>query len=402
MKVVIAPDSYKESLPASEAAAAMGQGVLDVCSNAVVDLCPLADGGEGTVSALTAATGGSPLTADVFDPLGRPIRARLGLLGGSAGPGLPGELGFSAAVSRPDEQSPPTGKAVVEMAAASGLALVPPEHRDPLRTTSYGTGQLIAAALDAGAEEIVIGIGGSATCDGGAGAAQALGVRFIGADGREVVWGLSGGALGELADIDLSGRDERLDRVRIRVACDVTNPLTGPEGAARVYAPQKGATPEGVETLERNLSHLADVIRSRLGVDVARLAGAGAAGGLGAGLVAFAGATLEAGVDLIAEAVRLRARLAGADLLLTGEGRLDSSSGYGKAAVGAARIAAECGVPVVCIPGQFDGDTRIERLFMSVRPLIRAEAAVEQAMQEAAPLLREAAAEVVRDFLRSS
>ncbi|MFP3937172.1 MAG: glycerate kinase [Phycisphaerae bacterium] len=402
MKVVIAPDSFKESLPASEVAAAMGQGVLDVCSNAVVDLCPLADGGEGTVTALTAATGGQLLTADVFDPLGRPIRARLGLLGGSSGPGLPGELGFSAAVAQPEDESPPTRRAVVEMSSASGLMLVPPEHRDPLRTTSYGTGQLITEALNAGAEEIVVGIGGSATCDGGSGAAQALGVRFLDADGQEMVCGLSGGGLGELSDIDICQRDERLQRVSIRVACDVTNPLTGPEGAARVYAPQKGATPEGVETLERNLSHLAEVIRRSLGVDVARLAGAGAAGGLGAGLVAFADATLEAGVDLISEVVHLRRRLTGADLLLTGEGRLDSSSGFGKAAVGAARIAGDCGVPAVCIPGQFDGDTGIERLFRSVRPLVRTESAVEQAMRDPAPLLRQAAADTIRDFLRAT
>lgn len=400
MKVVVAPDSFKESLPAPEVAAAMGQGVLDACSNAVVDLCPLADGGEGTVAAMAAATGGQLLTADVFDPLGRPIRARLALLGGAIGAGLPGELGFSAAVTEPGEDAPPTRGAVVEMAAASGLALVQPEHRDPLRTTSYGTGQLITAALDAGAEEIIVGIGGSATCDGGCGAAQALGVRFIDSDGHELVCGLSGGGLSELAEIDISERDERLANARIRVACDVTNPLTGPHGAAKVYAPQKGATPEAVVTLDANLAHLAEVIRRSLGVDVALLAGAGAAGGLGAGLVAFAAATLEAGLDVIAEAVRLRRRLAGADMLLTGEGRLDASSGYGKAAVGAARIAGECDVPAVCIPGQFDGDTRVERLFASVRPLVRTESAVEQAMRDPAPLLRAAAAEAVRDFLR--
>ncbi len=399
MKIVIAPDSYKESLPAADAAAAMGEGVLDACSGAVVDLCPLADGGEGTVAALSAATGGRLITADVFDPIGRPIRARLALLGTTTGAGLPGELGFSAAVAEPAGEPSPGHTAVVEMAAASGLALVPPEHRDPLRTTSYGTGQLIEAALDAGAEEIIIGIGGSATCDGGSGAAQALGVLFADARGAELVWGLSGGRLAEVDDIDLSGRDERLERVRIRVACDVTNPLTGPDGAARVYAPQKGATPEAVETLEANLKRLAEVIRHRLCVDVERLAGAGAAGGLGAGLVAFAGATLEEGIELIAEAVRLRRRLAGADLLITGEGRLDASSGFGKATVGAARIAADCGVPAVCVPGTTDGEPGVERLFSSVRPLARTSEAAELAIREPARLIRERTAEAVREFI---
>ncbi|MHC4982854.1 MAG: glycerate kinase [Planctomycetota bacterium] len=403
MKVVVATDSFKECLSAADASKAVGAGVLDACRDASVDLCPMADGGEGTVAAMVAATGGRMLTADTFDPLGAPIRAHFGLLGSRAGAGLPGELGFTGAVQAFEgegEAPAPGGKAtaVIEMAAASGLALVPEELRDPLRATTFGTGKVILAALNAGARQVIIGLGGSATVDGGCGCAQALGVKFIEADGKVCAGGLSGGLLEKIMDFDLSGRDARIAESKIRVACDVSNPLVGAEGAAAVYAPQKGATAEVAEQLERGLAHLAELIRSKTGLDVANMPGAGAAGGLGAGLVAFAGATLESGFEIIAEALGLRRRLTGADLCITGEGKLDGQSTTGKTACGVAALARELGVPVVCIPGQAAADAP-SGMFASVRPLAAEEITVRVAMQQPRSILRRRAAEAVRDFL---
>jgi glycerate kinase len=401
MKIVIAPDSFKECLPAAEVAAAMAAGALEACPDARIDLCPMADGGEGTVAAMVAATGGRLVAADAFDPLGAPIRAHFGLLGTPAGAGLPGELGLSGAMQRSDGDGAGVAAgeaaAVVEMAAASGLGLVAPQHRDPLRTSTYGTGRLILAALDAGARELIIGIGGSATVDGGCGCAQALGARFLSAEGQPCVWGLAGGGLAGIADFDLSQVDPRLAEARIRVACDVRNPLLGPDGAAAVYAPQKGATPEAVELLEAGLAHLAGLIRRKLGLDVAEMPGAGAAGGLGAGLVAFAGASLEAGAKVVAQAVALRRRLVGADLCLTGEGRLDSQSAAGKAAVGVAAVAREAGVPCVCIPGQADADAPAG-LFDDVRPLVAEEVTRRVALKQPKTYLKRRAAEAVGRF----
>lgn len=401
MKVVIAPDSFKESLPGMDVAAALGEGVVEVVPAATIDLCPMSDGGEGMVSAMVAATGGTFLTADVFDPLGAPIRARLGLLGGAGGAGLPGQVGLSGAVALPDQpdSSSVSRIAVIEMAAASGLTLIPPDRRDPMRTTTFGTGKLILAALDAGATEVILGIGGSATVDGGAGCAQALGVSFTGIDGQALICGLAGDGLADIEDIDISGRDPRIGQAHIRVACDVTNPLIGPDGAAAVYAPQKGATPEMVERLERGLAHLADVIRRKMGIEVADVPGAGAAGGLGAGLIAFAGAELASGVAVVAEAVDLERRLAGADLCITGEGKLDTQSRFGKTTVGVAKIARKAGVPVICIPGQADPDAPAT-FFDDIRPLADAEVSVRKAMTDPQPLLRKRAAEAMRRFLK--
>lgn len=401
MKIVIAPDSFKESLGAAEAAAALAEGVIAACPSASVDLCPMADGGGGTVEAMVAATGGQFLTADVYDPMGREIRARFGLLGEVAGAPLPGQVGLSAARTLADGEGTPAAgpggpTAIIEMAAASGLALLAPDMRDPLRTTTFGTGGLILAALDAGAETIVVGLGGSATVDCGCGCAQALGVTFINADGRDAVCGLAGGGLAQIGRIDVSRRDPRLDRVRIRVACDVTNPLLGPNGAAAVYAPQKGATPEMVAQLEAGLSHLAEVIRRDLAIDVTQLVGGGAAGGLGTGLVAFAGATLEPGLPLVAEAVGLAKRLSEADLCITGEGRLDAQSAAGKTTVGVAEIARAKSVPVICIPGQVAADAPVH-LFDDVRPLAAGEVTRRLAMQQPAQLLKRRAKEAMSE-----
>jgi len=401
MKIVIAPDSFKESLPAAQVAAALGEGVLEVCPDAQVDLCPMADGGEGVLEAMVAATNGRVLTSDTFGPLGEPMRAHFGMLGQATAAGLPGELGVAGALGRADsfDEAPGEGRAaVVETAAACGLALVRPDRRDPTRTTTFGAGKLLLAALDTGSREIIVGVGGSATVDGGCGCAQALGVTFLDAGGRACVCGLSGGGLMDVRDIDLSDRDPRIDDTVIRVACDVTNPLTGPAGAAAVYAPQKGATPEQVEQLAAALEHLAEVIRRGAGVDVSDLPGGGAAGGLAAGLVAFLGAKIESGADLVAAEVGLPGRLRGADLCLTGEGTLDAQSRNGKAACTVARMALEAGAAVICIPGQAATDAPRE-LFTGVRPLVDGDVTPRQAMLHTADLLKRRAVETMRGFL---
>jgi len=404
MKIVIAPDSFKESLSAAGVAEAIAAGVLQAAPDARIDLCPMADGGEGTVEAMVAATAGEIRVADVFDPLGAPIRAKFGLLGSGGGAGLPGEVGLSASMGLSAGQGPASGTedgpvAVIEMAAASGLALVPPERRDPLRTTTFGTGQLILAALDAGAKEIIVGIGGSATMDGGCGCAQAMGVVFTTADGQACLCGLGGGGLADIQGIDLSDRDPRLGEARIRVACDVRNPLTGPNGAAAVYGPQKGAMPEVVQRLDANLAHLAAIIRETMGLDVENLPGAGAAGGLGAGLVAFAGATLEPGLRIVAEAVRLPRRLRAADLCITGEGKFDAQSAAGKTAAGVAKLARLAGVPTLCVCGQSTPDAPHE-LFAGVWPLAGGQVKPARAMAQPEVFLKRRAKEAVENHLR--
>ncbi len=406
MKIVIAPDSFKENLDASDVALAIAGGVLQVCPDATLDLCPMADGGEGTVAAMVSATGGQIQTADVYGPLGQPVRAHFGLLGRGSETALPGELGLSGAIDRMHGQGeqtelPENPIAVIEMAAASGLALVPTNLRNPMRTTTFGTGQLILAALEAGASEIVLGIGGSATVDGGCGCAQALGVVFTAQDGEPCVCGLAGGMLAEICKIHIEDRDPRLNEIAIRVACDVTNPLTGPNGAAGIYGPQKGATPEMVEQLEAGLAHLAQLIGRDVGMDVETIPGAGAAGGLGAGLVAFAGAQLQRGIQIVADAVCLPRRLAGADLCITGEGKFDAQSSAGKTAVGVSAIAASAGVSTICIPGQADPDAPAE-LFAAVHPLVNENISTRQAMSQTAELLKTRAAEAMQEFLQSN
>ena len=324
MRVVIAPDSFKECLSAGAVAKALAEGWRRADPGADLRLLPMADGGEGTVEALVAATGGRLMRAWVSGPLGAPIEAEYGMLGDGR-------------------------TAVIEMAAASGLPLIPPEARDPARTSTRGTGELLLQAIDRGARRIILGLGGSATNDGGAGFASALGYRLLDAEGRILPDG--GRALARLADIDASGRHPALDACEILAACDVDNPLCGPEGASRVYAPQKGADSALVEELDRALCHFGEVVGAELGVPVLETPGAGAAGGLGAGLMAFAGGKLQSGVDLVAEANGLAAALDGADLALTGEGRIDGQSARGKVPAGVARLAQAHGVPVVAVAG---------------------------------------------------
>ncbi|APP75903.1 glycerate kinase [Xanthomonas vesicatoria] len=324
MRVVIAPDAYKESLSAREVATQIEAGFGEVFPAWQYTKVPMADGGEGTVDALVAATGGQVIACTVNGPLGTPVPAFFGLTGDG-------------------------GTAVIEMAAASGLALLPPAQRAPLHASTAGVGALILAALDAGARRFIIGIGGSASTDGGAGMAQALGARLLDAHGAPI--GPGGGALAALARIDIAGLDARLQDCHIEVACDVDNPLTGPTGASAVFGPQKGATPAMVRQLDANLQHYADVLQRDLGVRLHALPGGGAAGGLGAGLVAFVGAQLRPGVEVVARALGLEALIAHADLVITGEGRIDSQSARGKAPVGVARLAQRHGTPVIAIAG---------------------------------------------------
>jgi len=374
MKVVVAPDKFKGSLSASQAAEAIARGILAADPKAQVDRVPMADGGEGTVEALVAATHGRFLEARVTGPLGSPVQARYGLLGDGR-------------------------TAVIEMAAASGLALVPPGRRDPSRTTTRGTGELLLAAIAAGAKRIIVGIGGSATNDGGAGLAEALGFQLLDRDGKPLEPG--GGSLGELQRIDASGCDLRLDTVDISVACDVDNPLCGPRGASTVYGPQKGATPEMVAALDDKLDHFSRIVARDVGKSIRDLPGAGAAGGLGGGLVAFAGSRLERGTDLIIEAVRLADRIKNADLCLTGEGALDASSAYGKTAVGVARLATSLGCPTFALAGTIGpgAEAVLEQGITAFFSLCQGPITLEEALTRASGLLEQASCQVIRGFV---
>jgi len=357
MKIVIAPDSFKESLSALQVAAAIEAGMRDVFPDADYVKLPVADGGEGTVQAMIDATGGQRIEARVTGPLGEPADAFYGRTG--------------------------DGLAVIEMAAASGLEMVPPGRRDPRVTTSRGTGELILHALDAGSRHFVLGVGGSATNDGGAGMLQALGVRLLDADGLDI--GPGGGALARLARIDASGLDPRIPISEFQVACDVSNPLTGPRGASAIFGPQKGATPAMVEQLDANLAHYADVIARDVEGDAGRdrrdMAGAGAGGGIALAMVVFLAGRLRPGIEIVTEAVKLDAAVRGADLVITGEGRIDSQTVNGKTPMGVARVAGVHGIPVIAIGGGLAADAGavhahgIEAVFAAVsRPCTVAEA----------------------------
>ena len=373
MRILLAPQEFKGSLTAPEAVAAMRDGVRRVHPDAGIDEAPLADGGPGTVDAVLAAARGRASHLRVDGPLGDPVDARWGRIDNGA-------------------------TAIIEMAAASGLLRLPPERLDPRRASTFGTGELIRAALDAGVRRLLIGVGGSATNDGGAGAASALGARLLDDAGRLLPPG--GAALARLARIDSAGLDPRLAQVEIVVLADVRNPLIGPDGASAVYGPQKGADPQAVAELDRALRHFADIVARDLGREIAALPGAGAAGGLAAGLVAFAGARIESGLERVAGAVRLDARLADADLALSGEGSLDRQSAFGKTVAGVAGRAAAAGVPCLAVAGR----VRDRRAVLAIPGLLDVEAAAPddlsdaQAMARAAPLLADATERLLRRF----
>ncbi|MFB5193887.1 glycerate kinase [Neobacillus sp. KR4-4] len=356
MKFVLAPDSFKESMTAKKAALAMEKGVKAVFPNAECVIVPMADGGEGTVESLVSMTNGEIIKTEVIGPLGEKVIAEYGLLG--------------------EGQT-----AVIEMASASGLELIKPKERNPLLTTTYGTGQLIKHALDKGVRRFLIGIGGSATNDGGAGMLQALGVSFKDQAGNELPFG--GGALQQLHSIDMSGLDERIKMVQIDVACDVTNPLIGDNGASAIFGPQKGATPEMVRALDQNLAHFADVIKKQLGEDIAYLDGAGAAGGLGAGLVAFLNAQLKKGIDLVIEYTGLEEQVKGADYVFTGEGSIDGQTLFGKTPYGVAAIAEKYSVPAIAFAGRIgDGvESLYDNGFTAIIGILKGVTTLEKALE---------------------
>lgn len=373
MKVVVAPNSFKGSLDAVRVAAAMMRGILGVDPGVAVVEVPMADGGEGTVVAVTGATGGTIRAVQVTGPNGMPVEARYGILG--------------------DQRT-----AVMEMAAAAGLPLVPEHLRDPLVTTTFGVGEMIADAVRQGIRRVVIGIGGSATNDGGAGMAQALGARLLDSEGLPLRPG--GAELLRLAHVSLDAMMPEVRELEITVACDVDNPLYGPRGAAAVYGPQKGATPEKVEILDRALRRFAEVVKRDLQMDVAPVPGAGAAGGLGAGLMVFLGATLRSGTQLVSDVVRLADKIQGASLVITGEGKMDRQTLMGKVPQGVAGISRRLGVPVVAIVGSYVGPldeihaAGIEAVF----PALTGPASLREAMSLASENIEATTAQVFRLF----
>ena len=358
MKIVIAPDSYKESLSALEVATQIELGFKDIFPHAHYVKVPMADGGEGTVQAMAEATHGRIVDVQVTGPLGQPVKGFYALTGDGR-------------------------MAMIEMAAASGLALVPAEQRNPEVTTSYGTGELIKAALDAGARHLILGIGGSATNDGGAGMLQALGVQLLDGSGQAI--GRGGAPLAQLARIDASGIDARLAACTIEVACDVDNPLTGPRGASAIFGPQKGASTEAVQQLDANLKHFAQIIQRDIGVDVDQIPGAGAAGGMGAAMLAFFQGQLRPGCEIIAKAVGLEQAIQGASLVITGEGRIDQQTIFGKTPFGVATVAKQHGVPVIGIAGSLGTNAQAvhDHGIDAIASVLSRPCTIEQAMAEA-------------------
>jgi glycerate kinase len=371
MKIVVAPDSFKGSLTAIEVSVAIEQGIREVFPEAEVIKIPMADGGEGTVQCLVNATGGKILEEKIIGPLGDEVLAFYGILG--------------------DRKT-----AIVEMAAASGLILIPESKRNPLVTTTYGTGQLIKAALDQGCRKMIIGIGGSATNDGGAGMVQALGVKLLDQEGKEV--GFGGGELKKIVKIDISCMDNRLSDTKVLVASDVNNPLCGPQGASRIYGPQKGATPEIIEELDKSLSYFAELIKRDLYKDIKDIPGAGAAGGLGASLMAFLNAELRLGIEIIIEVVKIEQIIIESDLLITGEGRIDAQSVFGKVPFGLGKMAKKYNVPVIAIVGEVgEGFSQIyEYGINSIMSIISKAISIDEAMQISKSLLKDATERMMR------
>ncbi len=371
MRILIAPQSLKGSLTAAEAGSAIAQGVRTIYPKAEIEIVPVADGGEGTVQALVDASGGKIIQKMVTGPLGEPVPAFFGLMGDGS-------------------------TAVIEMAACAGLPLVPPEKRDPRITTTYGVGELILAALDYGSRHFIIGIGGSATNDGGAGMAQALGASLLNTEGTEIAHG--GAALVTLAHISTSSMDARLQNCTVEVACDVNNPLCGPRGASAVYGPQKGATPEMVEELDKALAHYAHIIEQDLGMSIAEIPGAGAAGGLGAGLMTFLHATLRPGAQIVFEALGLEDKIRKADLVITAEGQIDTQTAYGKSVGAVAEIAKRYGLPVLAFAGGLGENYQVVYTLGvdAVAALPSSPMTLTYAMENAARLMSDAAERACR------
>lgn len=378
MLVIIAPDSFKGCISAKQAARAIERGIKSANENHNSRIetikIPMADGGEGTVEAIIEAAGGSIIEASVLDPLGREISSFYGVL--------------------------PDNTAVIETAAASGLNLLQSAERNPLKTTTFGTGQLIQSALERGCHKLIIGIGGSATNDCGAGMAQALGVKLLDSDGDDI--GFGGGELGKVAKIDLTSLNPKIKNVQFIIASDVKNPLCGPNGASLVYGPQKGATPKMVEVLDKNLRHFAEIIKNDLGKDLLNVPGSGAAGGLGAGLLAMLGAEIKSGIDIVMEVTGFEDKVKEADLIITGEGATDFQSMFGKVPFGISQVAKRWNKPVLCISGTLG--MGYEKLYgigiTALFSIVNKPMSLEEAITSGTELLEQTTENIFRLLLR--
>ena len=373
MKIVIAPDSFKGSLSALEAAKAIEKGVKKARPDAETVLVPVADGGEGTLDSLVSATDGRKVQVNVKGPLLKTVQAEYGVLG--------------------DEKT-----CVIEMASASGLCLIEPSQLNPFITTTYGTGELIKKALDNGFRKFILAIGGSATNDGGAGMLQALGMKLLDADGQSIRFG--GGALRELAQIDASEFDTRIAESEFLIASDVQNPLVGRHGASYVFGPQKGATLEMVEQLDQNLEHYADLVEKLTGIRLHEMPGAGAAGGIGGAFQAFFPSEMNRGIDIVVEYTALKEKLIGAECVFTGEGQIDFQTASGKTPMGVAQEAKKHGIPVFALAGSIGQgiDILYEHGITSVHSIVNGPMALEEAMNRGAELLEQTAEQVIRTY----
>lgn len=376
MKIVLAPDSYKGSLRAEEVAASMARGIRKAAPSARIVSIPMADGGEGTAEAIVDAMAGEMKQVEVTGPMGMKVAASYGLIDGGR-------------------------TAVIDVAAASGLPLVPKEERNPLQATTYGTGELIRFAVEDGCGKIILGLGGSATVDGGVGLAQALGISFLDRDGREV--GFGGGELDRIARIDDSGLHPRLRSVEFVLSCDVTNPICGPSGASMVFGPQKGADPEMAAKLDAGLRHLAALLADRFESDVFAIPGLGAAGGIALPLKAFGRAVMRPGAELVMEAVGFHDALVGAELVVTGEGATDDQTAYGKVASAVAGAAAKKGIPVICLSGALrDGCESLYSLGVTAMfSIMNRPMSLEEALSDSGPLIEQAAENIGRLWINS-
>jgi len=371
LTILLAPDSFKESMTAKEVCEAMERGIKKVNKNINCIHVPMADGGEGTMQSLVDATGGKVYYSKVVGPLGNEVMASYGILGD-------GETGM------------------LEMASASGIQLVPIEKRNPLITTTYGTGQLIKACLDYGVKRLLIGIGGSSTNDGGSGVVQALGGKLMDEEGNEI--GFGGGELNKLAKIDLNDFDPRIKDIVIEVACDVNNPLCGNNGASNVFGLQKGATSEMIEELDINLKHFGTIVKEQLGKDILNVPGAGAAGGLGAGLMAFLNGTLKKGIEMVIEYTKLEEKVKLADMVWTGEGSIDFQTQYGKTPLGVATVAKKYNKPVIAFAGRVGEDIEVlyDKGIDSIFSIIRELTTLDEALAKGKENIEKTAENVVR------
>ena len=374
MKIVVAPDSFKGSLSAFEVAKAIQRGIKNVDETIETVIVPMADGGEGTVQSLIDASGGRIIELMVHDPLFREINSFYGIMGDGV-------------------------TAVIEMAAASGLPLLTAAERNPLKTTTFGTGELIKDALNRGCQKFIIGLGGSATNDGGCGMAQALGVKFF--DENDIEVGMGGGELLKIKTIDISGIDNRIKSAEFLAACDVDNPLCGEKGASAVYGPQKGATEADVITLDKGLEHFAQLVKQHLNLDIKDVAGAGAAGGLGAGVMIFLQARLKRGIEIVTQTTNLSEKMSGADLVITGEGRIDFQTAFGKTSFGVAQIAKEKNIPVIAIAGSLGEGYKslYEKGFDGIYSIMNESMSLNYAIKNAALLLENLAENVLRNWI---